>query len=78
LLGIRAHDQARKPADDAAYDQPDDETHVPSLLFTAANSLGDLEHRKTRDAGLLFRIRNQVSSLGLAESRTYPQKTAGR
>jgi hypothetical protein len=51
---------------------------VPSLLFAAANSLGGLEHRKTRDAGLLFRIRKGLSSFGEGTAITYPQKTADR
>src|SRR5690606_28726788 len=30
LLGVRPHDQAGEPADDAAHDQPNDQTHVHS------------------------------------------------
>jgi len=51
---------------------------LPSLLFAAANSLGGLEHRKTRDAGLLFRIRKGLSSFKAGARFSYPQKSADR
>jgi len=61
LLGVGAHDQTCKPADNAADDEPYDDTHqFPSCCWPPRYAAA--VRIKTRDASWLFRIQKSLSS----------------